>query len=88
MNYSILNTINFFIISVLLFTGTSCKEKLSRAKIKNMKWTDIALIKLSVLFFTLMLAKLCPNILSLEWYAYLILFVFFAIIPCMKVFKK
>ncbi|NCP71945.1 hypothetical protein GW835_00945 [archaeon] len=62
--------------------------KILNKKIKNMKWTDIALIKLSVLFFTLMLAKLCPNILSLEWYAYLILFVFFAIIPCMKVFKK
>jgi len=37
MNYSILNTINFFIISVLLFAGTSCKEKVSRAKIKNLK---------------------------------------------------
>ncbi|MDD4354009.1 MAG: hypothetical protein PHN56_06150 [Candidatus Nanoarchaeia archaeon] len=53
-----------------------------------MKWTDIALIKLSVLFFTLMLAKLCPNILSLEWYVYLIIFSILAIVPSMKVFKK
>ncbi|MDD4050232.1 MAG: hypothetical protein PHX47_04485 [Candidatus ainarchaeum sp.] len=56
-------------------------------KIKKYNWTDIALIKLSVLFFTLMLAKLCPNILSLEWYVYLILFIIFAILPLKKIFK-
>jgi hypothetical protein len=56
--------------------------------IKKYKWEDIALIKLSVLFFTLMLAKLWPGILSLDWYVYLIIFVLLAIPPVVKMFKK
>ncbi len=63
-----------------------CLEMLNK-KIKKMKWTDIALVKLSVLFFTLMLAKLWPAILSLEWYVYLIVFLLLAIVPCVKMFK-
>jgi hypothetical protein len=56
--------------------------------INKFKWEDIALIKLSVLFFTLMLAKLWPGILSLDWYVYLIIFVLLAIPPVVKMFKK
>lgn len=63
-----------------------CFEMLNK-KIKKMKWTDIALVKLSVLFFTLMLAKLWPDILSLEWYVYLIVFLLLAIVPCVRMFK-
>ncbi len=57
-------------------------------KIKTMHWYDISLVKLSVLFFALMLAKLWPVILSLDWYYYLILFILFVIVPLIKVFKK
>ncbi len=57
-------------------------------KISKYKWEDIAFIKLSVLFFTLMLAKFWPGILSLDWYVYLILFVLFAIVPLIKLFSK
>jgi len=56
--------------------------------IKKMHWYDISLVKLSVLFFTLMLAKLWPGILSLDWYYYLVLFILFLIIPLTKVFSK
>lgn len=57
-------------------------------KIKKFEWQDIQFIKLSVLFFTLMLAKLWPGILGLEWYVYLIIFVILAIVPITKIFKK
>lgn len=56
--------------------------------IKKMHWYDISLVKMSVLFFTLMIAKFWPGILGLEWYYYLILGVLFAIVPAGKVFKK
>jgi len=57
-------------------------------KIKKMEWTDIALTKLSVAAFTLMLATFWPVLLALEWYWYGIIFVLAAIGPCIKLFGK
>jgi len=57
-------------------------------KIKKMNWYDISFVKLSVLFFTLMLAKIWPGILGLDWYYYLILFALFVISPLIKIFQK
>ncbi len=37
------------------------------SKTKNLDGLDIGLLKLSVFFFTLMLAKLWAPLLSLEW---------------------
>ena len=58
------------------------------SKIKKMKVCDIQFIKLSVFFFTLMLAKLWSPLLSLEWYFYGILFILAALKPMVKVFGK
>lgn len=57
-------------------------------RIKTMDLVDIQMIKLSVIAFTLMVAKLWNEILSLEWYYYAILFLVFMIRPCMTMFKK
>jgi hypothetical protein len=56
-------------------------------KLKNLNCVDVALIKLSAIVFTLMVAKLWSGILYLEWYWYLIMFVIFAIPVLMKMFK-
>jgi hypothetical protein len=58
------------------------------AKIKNLKWYDMSLTKLSVMAVTLMLVRFWPPLASLAWYWYLILFVVFAIVPMYKLFKK
>lgn len=58
------------------------------SKIKKLDWTDIKLIKLSVAAFVLMLAKLWPTILALDWYWYLLISVAAAIRPYGKVFRK
>jgi hypothetical protein len=57
-------------------------------KIKNYKWQDITLVKLTVLFFTLMIAKLWPGILGLNWYVYMILAIIFMIRPMIMLLKK
>jgi len=49
--------------------------------LKQMKWYDIALIKLSTAAFMLMLAKLWSPILSLSWHWYLIILVVAALRP-------
>lgn len=36
-------------------------------KITNFRWYDIALTKLSVLAFAFLIAKLCPELLGLDW---------------------
>lgn len=56
-------------------------------KIKKLKCTDMQLIKLSVIAFTLMIAKLWSGILALDWYYYLIFMIIFAIVPIIKIFK-
>ena len=61
--------------------------KVFNKNIKKMTWKDISLIKLSVLFFTLFLAKIWPGILGFNWYTYLILFVLLGILPIIKIFR-
>jgi len=57
-------------------------------KTKNLDWMDIGLVKVSVFFFALMLAKLWAPLLSLEWYWYALVFVLAAIKPIYDVFKS
>ncbi len=63
-------------------------EKWANSKIKKMTLVDIKLIKLSVFAFALMVAKLWQPILSLDWYWYAVMFIAFAIRPCITMFKK
>lgn len=58
-----------------------------RYKKSNMTVWDIALIKWSVLFWTLFLVALWPPLASLDWYWYLVLGVVFMIRPVMKLFR-
>ena len=46
--------------------------KWAESKIINFKWYDIGLIKLSVFFFALLIAKLCPDVLGFHWGLYLV----------------
>jgi len=63
-------------------------SKWMNSKISKEGWQDIALIKLCVFFFALMIAKLWSPILSLEWYWYGLLFIIFAIKPFYSIFRK
>ena len=58
------------------------------SKIKNLKWYDVSLTKLSVAAATLMLVTFWPPLASLDWYWYAILFVLLAIKPISALFKK
>jgi len=62
--------------------------KWANSKIKNLKWYDISLVKLSVVAITLMVVTFWPPLASLKWYWYAILFVLFAIKPVCALFKK
>jgi len=64
-----------------------CFDKLNK-KIKNMKWYDISLTKLSTAAFILMIAKLWSGILYLDWYWYLVIGIVAAIIPMKDMFCK
>lgn len=55
---------------------------------KKLKWGHVQLIKVSVFFFALFLAKVWADILYLQWYWYLIISVVAALIVMMKVFSK
>jgi uncharacterized protein YacL len=65
-----------------------CIKKYLKWVNKNLKkinaW-DMALIKVSLIAFGLLIAKLWPTILALDWYWYLIIFIV-AIIKPMKTF--
>jgi hypothetical protein len=61
--------------------------KWMNATLKKMEVVDIKMIKLSVAAFTLMLAKLIPGLLGLDWYWYAILGVVFMMKPMMKMFE-
>jgi hypothetical protein len=50
-------------------------------KISKLTWLDIGLTKWSVAAFVLMIAKLWPPLLSLDWYWYGLIFVVFVAIP-------
>jgi len=53
--------------------------------IKKIDCCDMGLIKLSVMAFALMLAKLWSPLMSLDWYWYALAFIVFAIRPLKKV---
>ena len=57
-------------------------------KAKQLRWTDIAFLKLGVAAFVLMIAKLWSPILSLDWYWYGLIFVLAYIKIMKKVFGK
>jgi hypothetical protein len=58
------------------------------SKVKKLGCVDVQLIKIGVIGFTLMIAKLWEPILSLEWYWYALIFVLASIKPIIKVFGK
>lgn len=60
----------------------------ANARMKNLIWIDMGLVKLSVFAFALMVAKLWEPILSLEWYWYGIIFVLAAIPPMIRIFRQ
>lgn len=60
----------------------------SNAKVKKMDWVDLALVKLAVLFFTLALAKLWPDVLGLEWYWYGLVFILLSIKPLIRIWGR
>ena len=62
--------------------------KFLNKKMKKLKWYDMGFVKLSVVAFTLMVVKLWPDLLYLEWYYYLIIFILLAIVPIMDFYKK
>jgi hypothetical protein len=55
--------------------------KWANSKISKLTWVDIGLTKCSVAAFVLMIAKLWPPLLNLDWYWYGLIFVALAIIP-------
>ncbi|UCD20946.1 MAG: hypothetical protein JSW08_00145 [archaeon] len=63
-------------------------NKWANSKVKKLKWSHVQWIKLSVAAFILMVAKLWPGILALDWYWYLVIAIVAAIFPISKVFRK
>lgn len=60
----------------------------ANSKIKKMNWVDIKLVKWSVFFFALLIAKLWSPLLSLDWYWYALIAILAAIKPTYKMLKK
>ncbi len=67
-----------------------CFDKLAKKFSKDLKWYEISLLKLSVLFFTLFLVVVWPGfrnlVLSIDWYWYLIIGIILAIPVVKKLF--
>lgn len=57
-------------------------------RIRLFHWFDISLIKLSSAAFALMVAKLWPPLLSLDWQVYFLITVLAAAPVCLKIFRK
>ncbi|MCX8194904.1 MAG: hypothetical protein N3G22_02245 [Candidatus Micrarchaeota archaeon] len=53
----------------------------ANAKAKKLDWADMALVKISAMFFALALAKLWPQLLSLDWQWYALAFMLAALKP-------
>ena len=62
--------------------------KWADAKMKNMDALDVGMVKVSVFFLALLAAKLYSPLLSLDWWAYALVFVLAAIRPMMRVCGK
>lgn len=58
-----------------------------KKRYEQMTIWDVALIKWSVLFWTLFLVAIWPPLASLDWYWYLALGIVFMIWPLMKMFR-
>jgi len=58
------------------------------SKVQRFRWYDISLIKLSTAALVLMIAKLWPPLLSLEWNFYLAIGLFAAVPVVYKMIKK
>ena len=56
-------------------------------KIPLLKWYDFSLIKIGSAAFALFVASLWPQILILEWYWYLAIYVVAVLLPVYKVIK-
>ena len=69
-----------------------CLTKLVSNYAKNLKWYDVSLLKLCVLFFTLFLVTVWPGfrdlVMSFAWYWYLIIAIILAIPILKKLFSK
>ncbi len=80
------------VISTNKFSGTEVSwmsyATWMDSKLKAMDWKDIPLIKLSVAAFILMVAKVWPPLLSLEWYWYGLIFVLAMLRPMRIIIKK
>ena len=50
-------------------------------KMAKLTWIDMGLTKLAVAAFVLMIAKVWPPLLSLDWYWYGLIWILLAIIP-------
>jgi hypothetical protein len=57
-------------------------------KSKKLGFIGVKAAKLSAFFLALMIAKLWPGILGLDWYWYMIIAIVFGAIACYKAFKK
>ena len=58
------------------------------AQVKKLNWVDLQCIKVSVIGFTLLIAKLWEPILNLSWYWYALIFILFLIKPVSKVLRN
>ena len=56
--------------------------------IKNFTCFDYFLVKIGVFSFTLMLAKLWPGVLCLDWYWYGLIYALVAVYFIVKIFKR
>jgi hypothetical protein len=54
----------------------------------NLQWYDYASVKIGMIALALMVAKLWSDILYLEWYWYLLIFLVFMIRPFLRFFGK
>jgi len=57
-------------------------------KIKKFDWLDMALIKISVFSFALMIVKLWMPIVTLDWYWYAIIFILASARTAFKLYRK
>lgn len=57
-------------------------------KVQKLNCSDYGLIKISIIAFVLMAAKLWSPLLSLEWYWYAIILVLALIKPMLRIHKK
>jgi len=58
------------------------------SKIKKMTWLDIGCTKLAAMAFILTVAKLWPDLLSLDWYWYAAIAAVASVRPLVTVFGK